>query len=112
MDIDGEEADQPVLGLAHENGRVHDRVVEMLSLHRRVIAQQDVAVMQAVEAEYGDAITHCHAHRIGDEGRHAASVLREQLPAGAGDADGKIIIFVDIGTEGGALDVGVNLVGD
>jgi hypothetical protein len=38
--------------------------------------------------------------------------LRDQLPVGIGEADREIVVLVDIGADRGALDVGVDLIGD
>ena len=59
--------------------RVHHGVVQMLALNRRVIAQNDVAMVQSLASVDGEAVAHRHADRVGDENRHAASALRDQL---------------------------------
>ncbi len=92
--------------------RVHHRVVEVLALHRGVVAEHDVAVMQPLLAVDLQSVAHRHADRVGDERRHAASALRDQLALGADQPDGEIVVLVDIGRERRALDVGVDLVGD
>ena len=92
--------------------RVHHRVVEVLALHRGVIAEHDVAVMQPLLAVDLQSVAHRHADGVGDERRHAAGALRDQLAVGADEADGEVVVLVDVGRERRALDVGVDLVGD
>src|SRR5436190_1037598 len=46
--IDGEEADQARALRSGMDRRVHDRVVEMLALHGRMVAQHHVAMVQAL----------------------------------------------------------------
>ena len=84
----------------------------MLALHGGVVAEHDVAVVQARLAVDLQAVAHRHADGVGDERRHAAGALRDQLPVGADEADREVVVLVDIGTERRALDVGVDLVGD
>ena len=79
MHVDGEEADQFCAPRPGEDRRVHHRIVEMLALHGGVIAEHDVAVVQTRAAVDLQAVAHRHADRIGNEGRHAAGALREQL---------------------------------
>ena len=59
-----------------------------------------------------EPVAHRRADRIGDERRHAAGGLRDRWPSVVDEADGKILIFVDIGAEGGARDIRVDLIGD
>ena len=84
----------------------------MLSLHRSVIAQNDVAAMQAFLAINLQSVANRHADGVRNERRHAACVLRNELPVWTRKANGKIVVLVDIGAERGALDVRVNLVAD
>ena len=74
----------------------------MLALNCRVIAQDHVAVVQTLAPVDGQSIADRHAHRIGDEHRHAAGALGDQLTVCADQPDGKIFVFVNIGTEGRA----------
>ena len=92
--------------------RVHNGVVQMLALNRRVIAQDHVAAMQSLAAIDGKAVAHGHADRVGDEHRHAAGALRDQLAIRADESDSEVFILVDVGTESRARDVGVDLIGD
>ena len=92
--------------------RVHHRVVEMLALHGGVIADDDVAMVQPLAAVDFRArrAPPCRPNR-----RRKAACRRciaRQMAVGADQADGEIVIFVDIGAERGALDVGVDLIGD
>ena len=84
----------------------------MLALHGGVVAEHDVAVMQALAAVDRKPVAHRHADRVGDEGRHAAGALRDQLAVGVGQPDGEVVVLVDVGGKRRALDVGVDLIGD
>ena len=110
--IDGEEADQGVALGPDMDGRVHDGVVEVLALHRRVVAEHHVAGVKPLAPVDLQSVAHRHADRVGDERRHAAGALRDQLSVGVGEPDREVVVLVDIGAERGALDVGVDLVGD
>ena len=84
-------------GRAGKDRRVHHRVVEVLALHGGVIAEHDVAVMQPLAAVDRKPVAHRHADRVGDERRHAAGALRDQLPVGVGQADREVVVLVDVG---------------
>src|SRR6185437_12294815 len=109
--IDREKADE----LARRAGidrRIHHRVVEMLALDAGRIADDDVALVQPLGTVELQPVAHRAADGVGDEDRHAAIALRDQ-PAGlVRHADGIVLVFIDIGAEGGAGDIGVDLVGD
>ncbi len=94
------------------NRRIHHGVVQVLSLNRRVIAQEHVTVLQALAAIDGEAIAHRHADRIGNEDRHAAGALGDQLTIRAYQPNGEIFILVYVRAEGRARDVRVDLIGD
>jgi hypothetical protein len=59
--------------------RVHDGIIKVLALNRRVIAHHDIAVMQTLTAVYRKPIAHRHADRVGDKHRHAAGTLSDQF---------------------------------
>ncbi len=112
MDVDGEEPEQRRAVGAAVDRRVHHRVVEVLALNGGVIADDDVALEQPLAAIDLEPVPHRGTDRIGDEGRHAAGRLGHQLTGGIHQADGEILVFVDIGAERRARDVGVDLIGD
>src|SRR5688572_24122651 len=112
MDIDGEKSHQAATAGAGVNRRIHHGVVQMLSLNRRMIAQEHVTVLQALATIDGKAIAHRHADRIGNEDRHAAGALGDQLTIRAYQPNGEIFILVYVRAEGRARDVRVNLIGD
>ena len=84
----------------------------MLALHRRVVADDDVALVQIFPAVDFQTVFHRHAHRVGDEHRHAAGGLRKQFARGADESDGIVLVLVDIRAERRARHVGVDLVAD
>src|SRR5688500_3650681 len=112
MDVDLAKTDQRAVRGSGVDRRVHDRVVQMLALNRRVIAQNHVAALQAPATVDGKAVAHGHADRVGDEDGHAAGALRDQLAIGAYESDGEIFVLVDVGTESRARDVRIDLIGD
>ena len=84
----------------------------MLALNRRVIAYDHVTVVQTVASVDGQPIAHGHADRVGDEHRHAAGALRDQLAIRADESDGKVFVFVDVRAERRARNIRVNLISD
>ena len=76
MAVDGEKADQLIAIGTGKDRRVHDRVVEMLPLNRRVIADDYVAFVEIFLAVGLQTVAHRYADRIGNEDRHAAGALR------------------------------------
>ena len=84
----------------------------MLTLNRGVIAQHDVAVVQPFAAIDSEPVAHGHADGVGDEDRHAAGALRDQVAVGAHEADRKVFIFVNVGTKSRARDIGIDLISD
>ncbi len=84
----------------------------MLALNRRMIAQDYVAPAQSLAAIHGKTIADGHADRVGNEHRHAAGTLSDELTVRADQPDGEVFILVDVRTEGRARDVGVDLIGD
>jgi hypothetical protein len=54
----------------------------------------------------------CRADGVGDEDRHAAGALRDQLAVGAHEADRKVFVFINVGTESRARDIGIDLISD
>src|SRR5688572_1811505 len=112
MDVDREKTDQRAVRGSGVDRRVHDRVIQMLALNRRVIAQNHVAALQALATVDGKAVAHGHADRVGDEDGHAAGALRDQLAIGAYESDGEIFVLVDVGTESCARDIRIDLIGD
>ncbi len=85
----------------------------MLALHGGVIADHDIAVVETLAAVDREPIPHrAIPTRIGHEWRHAAGALGDELAFWPGQADGEIVVLVDLGTESGTLDVGIDLVGD
>ncbi len=69
-------------------------------------------MMQPVESVDRKPVANRHADRIGDKRRHPAGTLGDEMSRGADEADGKVIIFVDVRTECRPFDVGVDLIGD
>ena len=84
----------------------------MLTLHRRMVAEDHVAFEDALPAEHRKAVTHAGADGVGDEDGHSAVALGDETAFVVGHADGVVLVFVDVGTEGGARHVGVDLVVD
>src|SRR5215475_12253956 len=69
VNIDGKEANQNGTLWSGIDGCVHHRIVQVLSLNRGMIAQNDVAVMQALAAINSQTIAHRHTDGVGDEDR-------------------------------------------
>src|SRR5579859_6387031 len=67
---------------------------------------------EAVGAIHLQAVAYRRADRVGDERRHAAGALRNKLAVGVDQPDGKVVVFVDVGTERRPFDIGVDLIGD
>ena len=110
VDVDGEEAEQGRTVRPGVDRRVHDCVVQVLPLHGGMIADHNIAV---IEPTVGlQPVTDRGPDGIGDEGRHAARRLGDELPVHVHQPDREVLVFVDIGTECRARDVGVDLVGD
>src|SRR5262245_29434293 len=84
----------------------------MLTLHRGVIADDDIALVQVLSAIYRHAVFHRRADGIGNEHRHAAGGLREQFANGADKADRVVFVLVNIRAERRARHVGVDLIAD
>jgi len=61
----------------------------MLTLNRGMIAHYHVAVVKAGGAVGCQPVAHRHADGVGDEDRHAAGALRDQVAVGADEADRK-----------------------
>ena len=112
VNIDGKEADQHVALRPGIDRSVHHGIVQMLTLNRGVIAQHDVAVVQPFAAIDSEPVAHGHADGVGDEDRHAAGALRDQFAVGAHQPDGKVFVFINVGTESGARDIRIDLISD
>ena len=114
MAVDGEETDQ--LALSRRAGvdrRVHDRVVEMLALYRRMIADDHIAFMQPHRAINLEPIActpapTASATKIG----LAAIALRDQPAIGIRHADRIVLVFINIRTERRAGHIRVDLIVD
>ena len=79
MHIDREETDQRAKIGPGVYRRLHHGVVQMLALNSSVIAQNDVAMVQALTSVDGEAVAYRHTDGICDKNWHAASALRDQL---------------------------------
>src|SRR5439155_14897493 len=75
-------------------------------------AQHHVAVKKTRAPVDREPIAYRHADGVGDERRHAAGALRDQLTIGAGEAHREIVVLVDVRAECRALDIGVDLIGN
>jgi hypothetical protein len=84
----------------------------VLALNRCVIAQEHVTLLQAFATIHCKAIAHRHANRVGNEDRHAAGALRDELTVRAHQPHGKIFILIYVRAEDCARDVSVDLIGD
>ena len=94
-----------------EVGHVDDDVVEVLAGDRLVVGDDDVARLEAVGAVAPHAVGDENAE-VGDEVRHAADVLRNELALGVEQRGAIVAHLVDHHVVGGALQVGRHLVGD
>ncbi len=112
MTVDRKEADQIVALVASEHRRVHYGVVQVLPLHRGVVADDDIPVVDIFPAVDFQAVTHSHSDRVGDKHRHAAGRLGQEFAGGADEANGVVFVFVNIGAESRARHVGVDLIAD
>jgi hypothetical protein len=84
----------------------------MLADGAGVIGDDDIAFEQFVVAVKLKPVLNRRAHHVGDEDRHARGALADQVAIRIDDADGIVLVFVDIRAESGAGDVDVDLVGD
>jgi len=112
MHVNGKKADQRWQIFARVNGRVHHSIIEMLTLYRGVIAYHDIAPVQTRAAVNREPIAHRHADGIGDEDRHPPSALRNEFTLRTHEPHRKIFVLVNIGAEGGARNVGIDLIRD
>ena len=110
--VDGEKTDQLIAVGTGEDRRVHDRVIKMLALDRRVIAEHNITFVEIFSAIDFQSVPHRHAHGIGDEDRHAAGALRQQFAVGADEAHGVVLVFVDVRAERRARHIGIDLIAD
>src|SRR6516165_1605175 len=92
-------------------GRVDDDVVEVLPRDRLVIGDDDVAGREALPAVAPHAVGDDDAE-IGDEMRHPADVLADQLAGGIDQRGAEVAHLVDHHVVGGALQIDRHLVGD
>src|SRR5262245_2111411 len=112
VNIDGKEANQNGALWYGIDWSVHHRIVQMLSLNRGMVAYHHVAVVEAGGAIGCQTVAHRHADGVGNENRHTAGALRDQLAVGAHQADGEVFVLIDVGAESGARNVGIDLIGD
>src|SRR5215475_10416846 len=112
VNINGKEANQDGTLWSGIDRSVHHRIVQMLSLNRGMVAYHHVAVVEAGNPIGCQTIAHRHADGVGDEDRHTAGALSDQLAVGAHQADGKVFVLVDVGAESRARDIGIDLIGD
>ena len=112
MHVDAEEADHLVAVPAGVDRRVHHRIVEMLPLHGRMVAEDEVAVLQPVQPVDVEPIDHRAADAVGDECRDAFLALGDEIAVGADEGDRVIAIFGDVMAECHAGDIGLDLIGD
>jgi hypothetical protein len=84
----------------------------MLTLYRGVIAYHDIAPVQTRAAVNREPIAHRHADGIGDEDRHPPGALRNEFTLRTHEPHRKIFVLVNIGAEGGARNVGIDLIRD
>ena len=112
VNIDGKEANQGGALRPGIDRSVHHGIVEMLTLNCGVITHHHVAVVKAGGAVGCQAVAHRHADGVGDKDWHAAGALRDQVAVGAHEADRKVFIFVNVGTESRARDIGIDLISD
>ena len=94
-----------------EIGHVDDDVVEVLPRHRLVVGDDDIARLEAVPSVAPQAVGDDDAE-VGDEMRHPADVLADQLAGGVDQRGAEVAHLVDHHVVGGALQVGRHLVGD
>ena len=94
-----------------EIGHVDDNVVEMLSGHRLMIGDNDVARLESVAAVALHAVDDEDAE-IGNEVGDAADILRNQLAVRVEQRGAIVADLVDHHVVGGPLQIGGHLVGD
>ena len=69
-------------------------------------------MLQALTAIDGKTIAHRHADRVGNEDRHTAGALGDELTIRTYQPNGEIFVLVYVRTKGRARDVRVDLIGD
>jgi len=94
-----------------EVGRVDDDVVEVLAGDRLMVGDDDVARGEAVPAVALHGVGDDDAE-VGDEMRHAADVLADQLAGGVDQRGAEVAHLVDHHVVGGALQIDRHLIGD
>ncbi len=92
-------------------GRVDDDIVEVLAGDRLMIGDDDVARGKALPAVALHGVGDDDAE-VGDEMRHAADVLADQLAGGVDQRGAEVAHLVDHHVVGGALQIDRHLIGD
>ena len=108
---DDHEADQ-LRPLQSVDRSVHRHIVQVLADGAGVVGHHHVAVVELFGAVEGEAVLHGGPHHVGDEHRHARGALTDEVAVPIDNADRIVLVFVDVGAEGRAGDVDVDLVGD